>query len=428
MDIHTDDRKVELLCDVLTGKIVDWSKEIDWVDCVCGVHNQDESTMPVDSFRSGLVASKGQASGELERRGRLYGNLESDTVDRESIVESYRVLDSSSTGSSEIVENAWLTLYDMRLSDDAGAVLRAFWMSLESRFVEHMEDNLFSRRKLVFEQESFVAEVDEYVDGMLNVTNPGKIELVNRLQSDLSRVPGDALRIPGVIERLWLAVFDTRNALRRLTYAKIEKCRRFMEHGAVKNWLDRQVSSMMTIYDHILQTEVRYDGSIVIIKFHLSRCVSQVDRAVHTLVFINVYMFKLCVFEFLPPPLPVQIDVPPSSSIASGTAEERIRSTPTVGDHVETFQNTVRWAAGHVKDRFSTTSEWLTKVQEGRGSRHSVKVAVCMNIWKCLVKIQGTSLVDRVKLISDRFYKDTQVNLLSVVRAAILYSSYFRAI
>lgn len=268
MDIHTDDRKVELLCDVLTGKIVDWSKEIDWVDCVCGLYHRDESTMQVDSFRSGSVASKWQASGGLKRRGRLYENLESDTVDSESIAESYRVSDSSSTGSPEIVERAWLMLCDMRLNDDAGVVLRAFWTLLESRFVERMEDNLFSWRKLVFEQESFEAEVDEYVNDMLNVTNPGKIELVNRLQSDLSRVPGDALRIPGVVERLWLAVFDARNALRRLTYAKIEKCRRFMEHETVKNWLDRQVSSMMTVYDDILQTEVWYDGSIVNAKFH----------------------------------------------------------------------------------------------------------------------------------------------------------------
>lgn len=106
----------------------------------------------------------------------------------------------------------------------------------------------------------------------------------------------------------------------------------------------------------------------------------------------------------------------------------RIRSTPTVGDHVETFRNTVQWAVGHVKDRFLTTSEWLTKVQEARGSCHSEKVAVCLNIWKCLVKIQGTSSVDRVKLISDRFYKDMQVNLLSAVRAANLRSSNSRAI
>lgn len=256
-DIHTDDRKVELLCDVLTGKIVDWSKEIDWVDCVCGVHHRDESIRPVDSFRFGSVAPKWQASSGFKRHRRLHENLESDTVDSESIVESYQVSDSSSTGSPEIVERAWLTLCDMRLSDDAGAVLRAFWTSLESRFVERMEDNLFGRRKLVFEQESFVAKVDEHVDDMLNVTNPGKIELVNCLQFDLSRVPGDALRIPGVVERLWSAVYDARNALRRLTYAKIEKCRRFLEHEAVKNWLDRQVSSMMTVYDHILQTEVR---------------------------------------------------------------------------------------------------------------------------------------------------------------------------
>lgn len=257
-NIHWDNRKAELLCDVLTGQTVNWSEETDWIDCIYNTQQNDDKTI-TESFESGSSLSNTQ---EKEfKRERLHGKSEFEFIDHLSSIRSNMFSDSlknTSTAGLTKFEEIKSKIFNMELVGNVGVVLGTFWKSLESTYVGNMEHSMFHRRILISEQESFVTRIKKYVTEVLDKSSTEKIELVNCLQSDLFNVPYDALQISDVTKQLSLTVSDVRNVLMQLINTKVEKCRQFIKNENIRTWLDTQMHSMIIIYKCMLQTEVRY--------------------------------------------------------------------------------------------------------------------------------------------------------------------------
>jgi len=268
-NILWDNRKAELLCDVLTGQIVNWFEETDWVNCIYNTQQNDGKTIS-ESFESGSNLPNTQ---EKEfKRERLHGKSEFDFIDHLSNNRSNMFSDSLknlSTARPTKFEEINSNIFNMQLDSNDGVVLGSFWKSLERTYVDNMEHSMFHRRILISEQESFVISIRKYVTEVLDKSSMEKIELVNCLQSDLFNVPYDALQISDVTKQLSLTVSDVRNVLMQLINTKVEKCRQFIKNENIKTWLDTQMSSMIIIYKCMLQTEVCYRSSFIIIKFYL---------------------------------------------------------------------------------------------------------------------------------------------------------------
>lgn len=265
-NVRWDGRKVELLCDVLTGQTVNWSEESDWVNCIYNAKRSDGKKGGTKSFETVSSPSNTPQKKEFKRE-RLHEKSEFDFIDHLSNVKlntfsstpnssHSRVRQQSSTSSPTDYEEVKSEVFNVQLGGNAGVVLGAFWKSLESAFVDDMERSMFHRRILVSEQEYFVATMKKHASEALNMSSTEKIELVNCLQSDLFNVPDDALRIPSVTKQLLLTVSDVRYVLMQLVNTKIENCGRLVKNENIRNWLDVQMSLMLIVYKCMLQTEV----------------------------------------------------------------------------------------------------------------------------------------------------------------------------
>lgn len=260
-DLRLDDRKIGLFCDILTGdRVVKWSEETGWVNCVYDWYQDDEgeTTTSADSVESGSASSETRKN--VFRKERLHRKLEFDFIDYISNIKSNTFLDSAQSwdvAKPTKIEEVKSIMFNVQLGPSAGAVLGAFWKTLENSFVDNMESSFLHRRTLIAQQNAFVVSTDDRLDRMLNAPNADGLALINRFQHDLFLAFTDACTPPGSAGPILSALADATVALERLTNRKIAECRRFVESESIKRFLDRQLSSMITIYKSILQTEVR---------------------------------------------------------------------------------------------------------------------------------------------------------------------------
>lgn len=255
-NIYLDVHKVELLCKVLTGQIVNWSEESNWIKCIYGIHQEEEKTID-DSLGSDSFQPK-VPENEFKRE-RQHGKSEFDFIDHMSSIKSSMFsntyLNANMTKASKIFEVQSI-LFNVQLSGNIGVVLGNFWKSLENDFVENMNNCFFHRRILLSEEENYMGVLYSCLNEILNRPNQKKIELVKLLQSDLFKIPDVALSKPEITRQSLLAVSGMRSVLINLTNKKIETCRQLIENEENTNWLDKQMTSLIMTYKVILQIEV----------------------------------------------------------------------------------------------------------------------------------------------------------------------------
>jgi len=248
--------EIKLLCNVLTGEIVDWSEKLEGKHIFNSEYPDNSSTL-TNSFESGASSSKSVKV--VFKRERLHGKSEFDFMEHLSSTNSKTFSDTQPNtmeAKPTKVEEVKSKVFNTQLIGNAGTVLGKFWKSMENIFIENMENCFFNRRILILEQEPYATSINMYLNDILYKQNIDKIELINRLQSDLFNVPDDALKNPDVTQQLLLTVSDVKVLLIQLIITKIENCRRFIENESIENWLDKQITSMILVYRCILQTEV----------------------------------------------------------------------------------------------------------------------------------------------------------------------------
>lgn len=257
-DIDLDEYKIELICNALTGQHVNWSEESNWVNCIYDSHNdQEHYEGPKTSSKFDLVQPiKVQKS--VFKRKRLHGKSEFEYLD---YISSSKV----NMISNELVDSVTVItkpeevkskLFNVQINADIGAVLAQFWTSMENNFVQNMEWCFFHRRILISNQIPYMSSINNYVNEILKQPNIEKIELVKLLQSDLLKIPNDALMSPDLTTQLLSTVEDTRVILTELTNHKIKDCKQFIKNVNIDRSLDNTMNSMILVYKHMLQTEV----------------------------------------------------------------------------------------------------------------------------------------------------------------------------
>jgi len=256
--IDLDEYKIELICNALTGQYVNWSEESNWVNCIYDMHNdQEQNVAPTNSSKDNSVQPiKVQKSVFLRKR--LHGKSEFEYLD---YISSSKV----NMISNELVDSVTVItkpeevkskLFNVQINAEIGAVLAQFWISMENNFVQNMEWCFFHRRILISNQLPYMASINNYINEILKQQNIEKIELVKALQSDLLKIPNDALMSPDLITQLLSTVGDTRVILTELTNHKIRDCKQFIRNENIDRSLDNTMNSMILVYKHMLQTEV----------------------------------------------------------------------------------------------------------------------------------------------------------------------------
>lgn len=260
---HFNNRDIDFICDILTGKTIDWSEETDWLNRVNALYGE-ESLSPGDSFQnnehdSGLLKIHTQGSTSSFKRTRLQGKSEFDFVDHIS-VNNRSVFSSSSAKSikSRPINKTQVksTMFINQFEGNTGQLLGKLWQSLENEFIENMENCFFHRRILLCEQEPYMAALKNYLNEMLNKSNKKKIELIKRLQYSLFNKHNNIQVFPDVNRQMLPEVIDTKLILTEWTNKKIENCREFIGVKNVENWLEKHINLMFMIYKRIMQTEV----------------------------------------------------------------------------------------------------------------------------------------------------------------------------
>lgn len=268
-NIHWDNNKIELFCNVLTGKTVNWFEESNWVKCIQDMHKSKitvqndsfklESQLKVqnDSFKIESVQPKIKQS--VFSRRRLLGKSEFDFIDHITDIECNIFLDAllnSNENDLSKVNNTNSNIFNVHLNGNTGEILGYFWNSQENNFIKNMEDCFFYRRILIFEHRHYIDVINNYIYKILYKNSLDKIKLVKHLQSDLFNIPNDALLNPDVISQSLLTVLDAKAILVQLTNKKIDKCKQLIGNGNIVNWFDRQMTSLIMVYKNMLQSEV----------------------------------------------------------------------------------------------------------------------------------------------------------------------------
>lgn len=249
-NVHLDNRKIELFCNVLTGKTVNWSQEINWIKCIHDMNEEESTTVNDVSSESEIFESR------TYQRERLHGKSEIDFVDRSPSSMSFtRQEDKKHTNSKIFKAQSKSFIMELR-SGNNGVILANFWKLLEKEFIESMERCFFFRRILISEQEPFIATIKKSLNEILNRPNENRIKLIKHLQSDLCHIPYSALEIPDVIKQLHVSVSDAKLILTQMTNKKIETCRQLIKNENIETWLEKQMTSMLIVYKFMLQTEV----------------------------------------------------------------------------------------------------------------------------------------------------------------------------
>jgi len=257
-NIDLDNYKIELICDVLAGQNVNWSEERYWVNCIHDISedqkNYEASKNPSKS--SSVQPLKIQKS--VFKRKRLHGKSEFEYLDYISSSKVNMMSNEITNSKADITkpEEVKSKLFNVQISEDIGAVLVKYWISMENNFVQNMGWCFFHRRILLSNQIPYMSSINNYINEILKQRNIEKIELVKELQSDLLKIPYGALMIPDVIRQLLSTVADTGVILTQLTNQKIEDCKQFIRNENIDRRLDNTMNLMILVYKHMVQTEV----------------------------------------------------------------------------------------------------------------------------------------------------------------------------
>lgn len=257
-NVDLDNYKIELICDVLNGQNVNWSNESNWVNCIYDIHkDQDNYEEPKNSSKLSLQPIKVTKS--TFKRKRLHGKSEFEYLDYISSSKVNMITNELLDAKGDITrpEEVKSKLFNVQISADIGVVLVQFWISMEKNFIQNMKWCFFNRRILISNQMPYMSSINNYINEILRQQNIEKIELVKALQSDLLKIPNDALMMPDLIRQLMSTVADTRVILTQLTNQKIKDCKQFIRNENIDKRLDNTMNSMILVYKHMLQTEVR---------------------------------------------------------------------------------------------------------------------------------------------------------------------------
>lgn len=243
--VHLNNRKIELFCDALDGKTVNWNEEFDWIKCIHDTQSIENEMLKEELTRPKII--------------RRHGKSEIDLIDQFTTI-GPKTFSNSIASSIQDMPNQLSQIesimFNVQLGGNVGVAFGNFWKALENEFIEKMEKCLFHRRILICEQEPYVFSVSKYLNEMLRKQDMTKIDLVKRLQTDLYNIPNNVLEISDIIRQSLLAVSHVKANLTQLTYRKIDKCRHCILNDNTENWLEKQCNSIMGVYKWILQTEV----------------------------------------------------------------------------------------------------------------------------------------------------------------------------
>lgn len=255
-NLDLDNYKIDLICDVLSGKIVNWSEESDWVNCIYDLHkDQGDYEMTTDLSKSSSIQTLKVQKSTFKRK-RLHGKSEFDYLDYISASKVNMMSNELAEGNTTKPEEVKSKHFNLQIGADIGAVLVTFWTAMENNFVHNMESCFFYRRIIFSNQMPYMSSINNYINYVLKQQNTEKIELVKCLQSDLLKIPNDALNIPDVTRKVLSTVKDTRVMLTQLTNRKIDSCKQFIRNENIDRMLDSTMASMLLVYKLMLQTEV----------------------------------------------------------------------------------------------------------------------------------------------------------------------------
>jgi len=256
-NVNLDNYKIELICDILNGQNVNWSNESNWVNCIYDMQ-KDQENYEVAKNSSKLSLQPMTVTKSVFKRKRLHGKSEFEYLDYISSSKVNMISNDLLDSKGEITkpEEVKSKLFNVQISAEIGAVLVQFWTSIENNFYQNMGWCFFNRRILISNQFPYMSSIDNYIKEILKQQNIEKIELVKELQSDLLKIPNDALMIPDLARQLISTVADTRVILRQLTNQKIKDCKQFIRNENIDTVLDSTMNSIILVYKHLLQTEV----------------------------------------------------------------------------------------------------------------------------------------------------------------------------
>lgn len=243
---HND---IELFCNILTGRTLNWSEETYWINRVNDIRPRKSERL--NDFSEAMMQ-------RTFKRQRLKGKSEFDFIDHISTVKK-STFSNAAVNSSEMKTAAFegkSNIFNTPLVGNIGRVLGNVWKSLENEFIDNMEKSFFHRRILLSEQEPYVASINKYLNEILIGPNLKKIEFVKNLQSNFFNISNSTQLFSNITKQLLSEVSKTRIILIQLTNQKIEKCRQFIEMENSENWLDKQITSFLMVYTRMLQTEV----------------------------------------------------------------------------------------------------------------------------------------------------------------------------
>lgn len=256
-----DGDKVELFCNVLTGRTVDWSKEIGWVHCVYGKKQRRKVTMVTEDGSGGSGGSAvSVAQPKVFNRKRLYGKSEFEMIEQlsKNFFACLYSIKISEKGPGNI-RNLQSVLASIQLSGKNvyGTMLGKLWKSTEELFVEGMNNSFFYRRIIFSELEPFAYEVNTFLDKILNKPNVQKLEVVEHLQSVLFEILNRPSTNVDVTPDLLLTLSNVKSLLVQMTNEKIDKCRAFVKNEPFQSWFGKQTEAMTMVYQLMLQSKVR---------------------------------------------------------------------------------------------------------------------------------------------------------------------------
>lgn len=251
-NIFFDKLNTELICNVLTGKILNWSEITNWLNCTYDTHHKMYTSLISDSC-------KWETRESTYEREKFHKKSEFDSIDNISTSNDNvfpNVLSNLSLSEQTLTAETTSKLFNVQIDKNVGTILATFWMSLENGFVENMERCFFYKRILMYEQAPFIVTVDNYLNEMLYKPNLKKIDLVRRLQYDLINIPKDTLTISDANRYLFSILSDAKLILTQIINQKIEKCLHFIGGKTITNWLEKQINSIFNVYKCMLQVEV----------------------------------------------------------------------------------------------------------------------------------------------------------------------------
>ncbi|XP_025198187.1 uncharacterized protein LOC112596641 [Melanaphis sacchari] len=385
-NIDFDEHKIELLCNALAGQHVNWSEQNKWVNCIYDMHNDQVQyeTQKNSSKYNSVQPIKVQKS--VFKRKRLHGKSEFEYLDYISSSKVNMITNEFVDSVTVITkpEEVKSKLFNVQINAEIGAVLVQFWMLMENNFVQNMEWCFFHRRILIYNQMPYMASINNYINEILKRQNVEKIELVKVLQSDLLKIPNDALMSSDLITQLLSTVEDTKFILTELTNHKIKDCKQFIKNENIDRSLDNTMNSMILVYKHMLQTEV--------------------DRTVNTILFIHSYMSKVYNKK-------LTLSIIPNHIVVSLSKEQEFKSKgveqmASVEYYYKWFDATVIMVQNKLRGTLKSTYEWLAEMKKIHSENSLESSNIYLKIWKFLVDKENFRSIDQLKLILTRFHED----------------------